>query len=106
VLRIIIHDDPRALTFQLEGKLAGPWVAELEDCWQTALVGRRRPGVRVDLTGVTFVDVAGRACLAAMHRQGAEFVAADCLMKTIVTEITDVRPHTRGRPESDSGRKT
>lgn len=88
MLRIIIHDDPGALTFQLEGKLAGPWVAELEDCWLKVLVGRRRPGVRVDLTGVTFVDVAGRACLAGMHRQGAEFVVADCLMNAIVAEVT------------------
>jgi anti-anti-sigma regulatory factor len=106
VLRIIIHDDPRALTFQLEGKLAGPWVAELEDCWQKALVGRRRPGVRVDLTGVTFVDVAGRACLAAMHRQGAEFVAADCLMNEIVAEITSARPPGRRRPECEDEHKT
>ena len=88
-MRIIIHDNLGALTFQLEGKLAGPWVAELEDCLQTALVGRRRPAVRVDLTGVTFVDVAGRACLAAMHRHGAEFVVADCLMNAIVAEITN-----------------
>jgi hypothetical protein len=42
----------------------------------------------VDLTGVTFIDAAGKACLAAMHRQGAEFVTADCLTKGIVAEIT------------------
>jgi hypothetical protein len=42
----------------------------------------------VDLTGVTSIDPAGKACLAAMHRQGAEFVAADCLTKAIVAEIT------------------
>jgi translation initiation factor IF-2 len=43
---------------------------------------------RVDLTGVTFIDTAGEACLAAMYRGGAEFVAADCLTKAIVAEIT------------------
>ena len=37
---------------------------------------------------VTFIDAAGQACLAALHRQGAEFVAADCLMKAVVAEIT------------------
>ncbi|HJZ92994.1 MAG TPA: STAS domain-containing protein [Gemmataceae bacterium] len=95
MLRIIIHDDPGAVTFQLEGKLAGPWVAELRECWQTALAGRR-PRVRVDMTGVTFVDVAGRACLAAMHRQGAEFVVADCLTKAIVAEIAKTPPRREG----------
>ena len=88
MLRITVHDDPRALTFQLEGSLAGPWLRELEACWQSTLARPHRPTRRVDLTGVTFIDAAGKACLAAMHRQGAEFVAADCLTKAVVAEIT------------------
>jgi YHS domain-containing protein len=88
MLRITVHDKPGALTFQLEGRLAGPWVRELEACWQGARAGRRKPTLRVDLTGVTSVDAAGQACLAALHRQGAEFVAADCLTKAVVAEIT------------------
>jgi hypothetical protein len=88
MLRITVHDKPGALTFQLEGRLAGPWVRVLEECWPSALAGRRKPTPRVDLTGVTAIDAAGRACLAALHRQGAEFVAADCLTKAVVAEIT------------------
>ena len=37
MLRITVHDSPRTLTFQLEGRLAGPWLRELEECWQNAL---------------------------------------------------------------------
>jgi anti-anti-sigma regulatory factor len=99
MLRITIHDHPESLTFQLEGKLAGPWVRELEDCWQKTLAGRRRPVVRVDLTGVTFLDAAGKECLAALHAQGAEFVAAGCLMNAILAEITRAPIAARGRPE-------
>ena len=88
MLRITIHDAPPTLTFRLEGRLAGPWVRELEECWRGALAGRRKPTFRVDLTEVTSLDAAGQACLAALHRQGAEFVAADCLMKAVVAEIT------------------
>ena len=88
MLRITVHDNPAALTFQLEGTVAGPWVPELEACWQGALARRRESILRVDLTGATFIDAEGRACLAAMHRQGAEFVAADCLTKAVVDEIT------------------
>jgi hypothetical protein len=90
-MRITVHDAPRALTFRLEGKLVGPWVRELEECWRGALAGQRQPIqpiLRVDLTEVTSIDAAGQACLAALHRQGAEFVAADCLMKAVVAEIT------------------
>jgi anti-anti-sigma regulatory factor len=87
MLRITVHDEPGSLTFQLEGRLAGPWVRVLEECWQSALARRRKPVLRVDLTGVTSIDAAGRTCLAALHHQGAEFVAADCLTKAVVAEI-------------------
>ncbi len=91
MLRITVHDNPQALTFQLEGRLAGPWLPELEACWQNTLNQHRKPILRVDLTGVTFIDDAGKTCLAALHRQGAEFVAADCLTKEIVAEIRQRR---------------
>jgi ABC-type transporter Mla MlaB component len=99
MLRITVHDGPRDLTLQLEGRLAGPWVRVLEECWQSALAGEPKPVRRVDLTGVTSIDAAGRACLAALHRQGAEMVAADCLMTAIVAEITRAPAPDCGRPE-------
>jgi anti-anti-sigma regulatory factor len=88
MLRITTHNDPESLTFQLEGKLAGPWVRELEDSWQQALAGTRKPFIRFDLTGVTYVDAAGKEFLAAKHTQGAELIAAGCLMRAVVAEIT------------------
>ena len=91
MLRITVHDNPLALTFQLEGRLTGPWLQELEECWKSTLAHQRKPILRVDLTGVTFIDDGGKACLAAMHRQGAELVAADCLTRDIVAEIRQGR---------------
>jgi len=88
MLRITVHDKPPVLTFQLEGELAGSWVRELKDCWQRVMASLSEPILRVDLTGMTFVDEEGKACLAALHRQGAEFVAVDCLTKAIVAEIS------------------
>ncbi len=87
MLRVTIHDNRESLTFQLEGRLAGAWVKEVEQCWQSILARQHKPILRVDLTGVTFIDDAGKICLATMHRQGAELVAADCLTKEIVAEI-------------------
>jgi anti-anti-sigma regulatory factor len=91
MLRITVHDSPRALTFQLEGKLAGSWLLELEECWQNALACQRKPVLRVDLTGVTFIDNAGKESLADLYRQGAEFIAGDCLTNAVVAEITQPR---------------
>ena len=99
MMRITVHDKPGSLTFQLEGSLAGPWVRELVACWQNTLARQRKPILRVDLTGVTSLDAAGRACLAALHGQGAEFVAADCLMKAVADEITQTPVPDCGPPK-------
>ena len=88
MLRITAHDNPRVLTLRLEGRLEGLWAVELEKCWKATLANLCKPTVRVDLTGVTFIDYAGKLRLAAMHRKGAEFIASDCLTKAVVEEIT------------------
>jgi anti-anti-sigma regulatory factor len=106
MLRITTHDTPGCLTFQLEGKLAGPWVRELEDCWQKTLAGHRRPVVRVDLRGVTFLDAAGKEFLAALHARGAEFVAAGCAMKAVVAEVTRAPLSARDCPGEEDERRT
>jgi anti-anti-sigma regulatory factor len=87
MLRITADEKSRVLCFRLEGRLEGPWVAELEKCWRGMVARARTPVLRVDLRGVTFVDAAGKAQLVALHRQGAEFIADDCLTRAIVAEI-------------------
>lgn len=88
MLRITTHEDPRVLTFRLEGRLEGSLAAELESCWHKTLANPSRSTLRVDLSGVTFIDAAGKARLAAMHQQGAQLIASDCMIKAVVEEIT------------------
>jgi len=92
MMRITVDDDPRVLTFRLEGRLEGVWVQELEASLESSLARPSDSTVRVDLTGVTFIDAAGKRSLANIHKRGAEFTAADCLTKAIVEEVTAPRP--------------
>lgn len=71
MLRITVEVGCRILTFRLEGRLEEPWLRELEDFCETSRAALRKSVRYLDLTGVTFIDAAGKACLAAMHRQGA-----------------------------------
>jgi len=87
-MRITVHEQPGAITFELEGSLAGPQIRVVNDCFQNTLASIRKPAVCLDLSGVTFIDNAGQECLAALHRQGVEFIAPDALTKDIVAEIT------------------
>jgi anti-anti-sigma regulatory factor len=84
MLKITTRHEAGTLVFQLEGKLAGPWVQELERCWRS-VTGTRQS--RVDLSSVTFIDADGKALLGQMHREGAELVASGCLNKCIVEGI-------------------
>lgn len=95
MLRITTQDEPRVVTFRLEGRLEGPWVRELEQCWRDTLAGSAgKTLVRIDLSGVTFIGADGAWQLAAMHAQGAEFVGADCLTKAIIEEIRQQKSST------------
>lgn len=86
MLKITTQTDPTRTIFELEGRLAGVWVQELEDCWRKA-ANADRP-VRVMICAVTFIDDKGKALLAEMHRHGAELVAEGCMNNAIVEEIT------------------
>ena len=94
MLRISTHENPGSLTFLLEGTLAGPWVRVMEECWQDTVPHSRTPRVSIDLTEVTFIDSAGKECLIELHDQGANLVAAGCLMRALVAEISGARPPT------------
>jgi ABC-type transporter Mla MlaB component len=102
MLRITANDNPRVLTFRLEGRLEGPWVRELEQCWRSLLENGSTPTVCVDLTDMTYVDAAGKARLAEMHEHGAHFVAGDCLSKAIVAEIVGDEQQSIDRTKGDS----
>jgi hypothetical protein len=85
MLKISIHTDATGTVFELEGRLAGAWVQELEDCWRKAANADRT--VRVMVCEVTFIDDKGKALLAEMHQHGAELVAEGCMNSAIVQEI-------------------
>jgi anti-anti-sigma regulatory factor len=87
VLRISVRRVEKMTTIQLEGDLVGPWVDELEACWAEVVAAEPHEAVVVDLTEVISIDEAGKELLARICRRGAEFVAEDCLMRSIVEEI-------------------
>ena len=89
MLRITIHENSQMTRLQLEGRLAGPWVTELDECWRRTFASERQQNIEVDLTGLLSTDSEGKACLAALHHRGASFVVADCETKSIVDEIVD-----------------
>lgn len=87
MLKITMHSDARSVLFTLEGRLAGPWVHELAQCWKKMTAGPAGSCVKIDLTGVTYIDAEGKTLLAEMYRHGAEFQTAGCLTTCIIEDI-------------------
>lgn len=88
MLKITMQIAAGVMTFELEGKLAGPWVKEMELCWRSAAETQQVHPVRVDLSSVTFIDEDGKELLRKMYREGARLAATGCLNKCIVEGIT------------------
>ncbi len=84
----ITTEKKRGKTFlSVEGRLAGPWVAALEQCWRDLHAASPQEKFHVNLCGVSFIDAGGKVLLKEIHRQGGRLVAEGCLNQAIVDEI-------------------
>lgn len=72
---------------KLEGRLSGPWVGELEQCWKTAASTTRGRRTVVDLGEVDFVDPQGQNLLTDMFSQGVEMEAVTPLICSVLKEV-------------------
>ena len=87
MLKITLHDSSRELRFKLEGKLSGPWVGELQQCWRTAASATSGRSTVVDLGEVDFVDCDGQSLLAEIHNEGVRLLARTPLIRSLVEEV-------------------
>jgi len=87
MLRITTEKKRGKMVLSVEGRLAGPWVAALEQCWRELHAASPREKFHVNLCEVSFIDAAGKVLLKEIHRQGGQLIAEGCLNQAIVHEI-------------------
>jgi ABC-type transporter Mla MlaB component len=88
MLKITLQDATGQPCLELEGRLAGAWVCELEHCWHTAKASHPNRTLAVDLTGVSFIDQAGWYLLQLMHRDGVRLVGSGLMLQDILDHIS------------------
>src|SRR5256886_4607835 len=99
----ITTEKKRGKTFlTVEGRLAGPWVAALEQCWRELHAASPREKFHLNLCGVSFIDAAGKVLLKEIHRQGGQFIAEGCLNQATVKEIAAQEEKGAGRQAKES----
>ena len=73
----------------VEGTLAGDWVEVLEKSWLEAQASRNGESMRIDLSGVTWIDDKGRELLKRILQDGAELRATGIMTKSVIEEVIE-----------------
>ena len=86
MLRVTIKKDNAVETWELEGKLSGEWVSELDRLWKQR---SPQPGIttEIHLKAVSYIDPVGKQLLAEMRAHGAEIKGCGCMVRAFVEEI-------------------
>jgi len=88
MLRITTETKREKTIVTVEGRIAGPSVATVEQCWRELYAASPKQKYIIDLCGVSFIDSSGKVLLREMYRRGAELQAEGCLNQSIVDEIS------------------
>lgn len=87
MLRITVTDLPDEQRWLLQGRLVGPWAAELRLAWRNARHESDTRKCIVDLNDVTFIDKNGKAVLQEIMSQNPEFVTSSIYTKQILENL-------------------
>ncbi len=86
MLRITIKKEDDSETWELEGKLSGEWVGELNRLWKERS-SQRALATQIHLKSVSYIDPAGKQLLGEMRQEGAEIKGCGCMVRAFVEEI-------------------
>jgi len=89
MMKIQVKELDDQLILQVEGRLAGAFVPELELSWQAARASQPNRRISVDLKSVTCIDRAGRYLLQFMHTNGVGFLRAGLAIQDILEQVME-----------------
>ena len=75
-LKITLKENDRTIGITLEGRVAGPWAAELSRVWVDTAPRLESRKLNLDISNVTYADGAGLEALRAIYAQTHARVSA------------------------------
>jgi hypothetical protein len=91
-LRISIQENDKSIGFTLVGRLAGPWVAELEHAWKDVAPRLDEKKLSLDVRDLTYSDAGGKKVLRDMFvKNSAEFVTRNDWSHHLAEEIKNIK---------------
>jgi hypothetical protein len=68
-LRITVEENEQAMVVKLEGRIVGPWAAELDRLWEETSPALASRKLSLDLRETTYADAGGIQVLRAIYSQ-------------------------------------
>jgi hypothetical protein len=96
MLKITMTKTPTEERWILHGRLAGPWVPELQAVWRNTHRGDEQQRCVFDLNDVTFVDKGGEKLLRALANEGVRFEASGIYVREVVKQLKGSHKTRRG----------
>ena len=97
MIKIEKHESEDGVILQVEGRLAGLFVPELERIWREARGLQPERRIAVDLKDVTCVDRSGRDLLERMSSGGVSFLHAGLAIQDILDQFAGAMAHGAAR---------
>jgi anti-anti-sigma regulatory factor len=68
-LRITVEENEQAIVVKLEGRIVGPWAAELDRLWEKTSPSLAERKLSIDLRETTYADAGGIRSLRTIYSQ-------------------------------------
>jgi hypothetical protein len=87
MLKISILDTPSQRQLVIEGKLIGPWAAELASVWRQATADLNGRALIIDVKGLTAITEDGENVLLELMKEGASFRSSGVFTKHVIKRL-------------------
>ncbi len=92
-LKITIHETDKSIELTLEGRVTGPWVAELNRVWEETAPQLGKKSLSIDLRNVIYADAGGKQILRDIYSQTrAKLIANSPWAQYLAQEIMHSQP--------------
>jgi anti-anti-sigma regulatory factor len=100
-LRISIQETEGTMVLTLEGRVAGPWAAELGRVWVDEAARLTRRKLAIDISNVIFADAGGTRVLRDIYSQARPSIVASTPWTQYLAEQISADPHGREHDSSN-----
>jgi hypothetical protein len=104
-LRITVEENAEAMVFKLEGRIVGPWAAELDRLWAQTSPSLAARKLSLDLRETTYADAGGIRVLRAIYSQTAAVILTSTPWTQYLADEVTRKTDSQDSPEAQDAKR-